>query len=47
MSRLEVSNTRNDEEGRRLQADGISLQGRHRPTGEAEFNDDSMYNVAH
>ena len=47
MGRLEASNTRNDEEGRRLQADVISLQGRHRSTREAESNGDSMYNVAH
>ena len=47
MSRLEASNTQNDEEGRHLEADGISLQGRHRPTREVESNDDSMYNVAH
>ena len=42
----EASGTRSDEGGYRLQADGVLLQDRHCPTGEAESNDDSMYIVA-
>ena len=38
MIRLEGSGTRNDEEGRRLQGDGILLQGGRHRAGEVESN---------